>query len=158
MPPVMLKNLIDKTACGTTVPSRAARRKAKVAKVAQETLLRRRAEHFRILGTIAELLPREADIDGHAKGTLNTRELAAHAGVSGKAVTRAFQHCYRWRVFWLRWQGRNIEIRFERRVVEEILAAQAEPRKVGRLLVAHKKHREEVAPRQDPEARDTVAA
>lgn len=127
--------------------------KAKLAKVAQETLLRRRAEHFRFLGTIAELLPREADIDGHAKDMLNTRELAAHAGVSGKAVTRALQHWQRWRVLWLYWKGsRTRDIRFERRVVEDILTLRAtEPRKVVSLLKTHRKHREEVAPRRGPE-------
>lgn len=139
---------------------RAARKKATLAKTAQQTLLRRRAERYRILCAIVELIPRNTDIDGCAKGTLNCNELAAHVGVSGKAVIRALQHSYRWRVFWLHWKGqRNIEIRFERQVVEGILTAQVtEPRKVGRILVAHKKHREEVAPRRGLEARDSVAA
>lgn len=140
--------------------TKAQRGNAKLAKVAREILLRRRAEHFRILGAIAELLPRSADIDGRAMGTLNGRELAAHAGVSGKAVVRAFQHWYRWRVLWLFWKGhRTLEFRFERRVVEDILTTRAtEPRKVVALLVAHRKHSEEVALSRGPEERDMVAA
>lgn len=127
-----------------------AERKKARAEQALETKRRWRTESWRIMVAIAELVPKNADVDGCAKGNLNVNELAARVGVSKKGTIRALTHWHHWRVLWLRWQGRNIEIRFERQVLERILAAQAEPRKVGSLLVAHRKRREEVAPRHIP--------
>lgn len=53
----------------------------------------------------------------------------------------------RWHVLWLGRMGARVgEVRFERQIVDGILTARAtEPRKVGRPLLAHQKHREEVA-------------
>ena len=59
-------------------------RSPKLAKVEMETLQRRRAEHFRVLSAITELLPNGADMDGSATGTVRVAELAAQAGVSNK--------------------------------------------------------------------------
>lgn len=78
----MAKLLIENPA-----KTRVQRGKAKLGKMVLEALLRRRAEHFGILGAIAKLVPPSADIDGQATGALNERELRADAGVSGKAVT-----------------------------------------------------------------------
>src|SRR6516165_6943525 len=102
------------------------KRNLKLAAVERQTLLRRREEHFRVLRAIAEMLPTRGDhqeVDGRARGCLAARELAAYAGVSGKAVDRALQHWLRWRVLWVRWRGRQSwEIRFDRAVVGEVLA------------------------------------
>lgn len=121
---------------------------SKMASIAQETLLRRRGEHFLILGAIAELIPRDADVDGRAAGTLSDRDISRHAGVSGKAVVRALLHWQRWRVLWIYWKSSRVrDIRFERAIVEEALATRAaNPRKAVAFLTAHKAAREAIAP------------
>ncbi len=81
------------------------RRSPKLAKVEMETLQRRRAEQLRVLGAIAELLPRSADTDGRAIGTLRVGNLTAHAGVSNKAVDRSLRHWREWRGLWLFLEG-----------------------------------------------------
>lgn len=123
-------------------------KRAKVARMAQETLLRRRAEHFRVLAAIAELLPRDADVDGRATGTVTERDIAATAGTSRKAVTRALLHWQSWRVLWIYRKGSMTrDIRFQRAVVEEVLATRAaDPRKVVALLFAHQARRKAEAP------------
>jgi hypothetical protein len=127
-------------------------RSPKLAKVEMDTLQRRRAEHFRVLGAIPELLPRSADTDGRAVGTLHVAELAAQAGVSNKAVGRALEHWRRWRVLWLFWKGGRVwDVRFERSVVDALLvASKVSPRDVGQLLVKHKRQREVAAPMRVP--------
>lgn len=124
-------------------------KRAKVAAMELKTKLRRRAHHYRVLAAIAELIPRDADVDGHAKGTLRDEDIVGHArGVSGKDVIRALMHWQRWRVLWLWWKGaRTRDIRFDRGLVEKILATWAEePRKVLDLLREHRAQREAVAP------------
>lgn len=114
-----------------------------------KTKLRRRAHHYRVLAAIAELIPSAADVDGHAKGTLRDKDIAGHAtGVSGKDVVRAFMYWQRWRVLWLWWKGKKTrDIRFDRGLVEKILATWAEePEKVLDILRPHKAEREAIAP------------
>jgi hypothetical protein len=120
----------------------------KLSSAERETVLRRRSEHFRVLQAIAEMVPGDNDADGRAKGCLTVRQLTAHAGVSGKAVDRGLQHWRRWRVLWLGWRGQgNLEIRFERAVVEGLLAAWArDPHSVVPLLSARRAKRESRAP------------
>jgi hypothetical protein len=110
-----------------------------------ETLLCRRSEHFRVLTAIAEQCPNDLDIDGRASGTVSVAELAKRAGVSGKAVGRALKHWQQWRVLWIHW--RREQIRFERPVVESLLAAWAnDPRGLAFLLRKHRAKREAAAP------------
>ena len=124
----------------------------RLAKVEMETVQRRRSEQFRVLGAITELLPRSADTDGRAVGTLRVAELGAQADVSNKAVGRALEHWRRWRVLWLFWKGDRVwDVRFQRSVVDVLLAAsKASPRDVGQLLIKHKTQREAAAPRPVP--------
>jgi hypothetical protein len=83
---------------------------------------------------------------------LSVLEIATRARVSGKAASRAPSHWRNWRVFWLWWRGkRNWEVRFERKVVEELLATPAQG--IGAFLLAHKCRREaETAPVQESAA------
>jgi len=150
----------------TTQPTTSPRRNAKLAHAEIKTMRRRRIEHFRVLGAITELLPRSADIDGRATGTLRVAELVAHAGVSNKAVDRSLRHWREWRVLWLFWKGDRVwDVRFERAVVEALLTTWAtSPQRVGRLLLEHRRQREAVAPRrvhiaaQTPQTAESVAA
>jgi hypothetical protein len=121
-------------------------RNRKFAKEELKTLLRRRAEHFRVLAAVTDLLPKIADADGQASGAASAAELAKRAGVSGKAVNRALRHWQRWRVLWIHW--RRGQIRFERTVVEKVLAAWTnDPHGVASLLHKHRAKREGAAPR-----------
>ena len=90
-----------------------------------------------MLNAINGMIPRAEDLDGRACGTVAVLRVAERAHVSGKAVARALRHWQSWRIFWLWWKGkRNWEVRFERRVVEELLST---PRyAIGAFLVAHK--------------------
>lgn len=120
-------------------------RRANLARVEIETMHRRRVEHFRVLATIAEWFPKRADAGGRASGAVTVAELAKRAGVSGKAVGRALKHWQQWRVLWVHW--RREQIRFERALVETLLAAWADnPRSVASLLQEHRAKREAVAP------------
>jgi hypothetical protein len=114
------------------------------------TKQRRHDEHFRVLTAISELLPRSGDTDGRATGALRVGKLAAHAGVSGKAVDRSLVHWRAWRVLWLFWKGDHVwDVRFERRVVETLLTTRTNsPRQLGRLLIEHRRQREAAAPRR----------
>jgi hypothetical protein len=116
---------------------------------AMESARRRRAEGLQVLAAVNGMIRSEDDIDGRACGTVAVLEVASNAQVSGKAASRALRHWQSWRVFWLWWKGkRNWEVRFERRVVEELLST---PRHaIGAFLVAHKRRREaEAAPVQE---------
>jgi hypothetical protein len=124
------------------------RRKHKLACVEIETTQRWHAEHFRVLTAISELLPRSGDTDGRATSALRVADLAAHAGVSGKAVDRSLAHWRAWRVLWLFWKGDHVwDIRFDRTVVETLLTTRmGSPHQVGHLLIEHRRQREAVAP------------
>jgi hypothetical protein len=104
---------------------------------AMESASRRRAEGLQVLAAVNGMIRPEHDIDGRARGTVAVLEVASSAQVSDKAASRALRHWQSWRVFWLWWKGkRNWEVRFERRVVEELLST---PRHaIGAFLVAHK--------------------
>jgi hypothetical protein len=134
-----------------------ARSRSKLARVRTEVSSQRRLECIRTLVAIAELLPSRADISGRAAGTLSVAELSSAACVSRKAAARALRHWQRWRVLWLFWKGHRVwDVRFERAVVEAILAAKDNsPGELGQLLIEHRHQREAVAPR-DP--RKTPAA
>ena len=126
---------------------------SQVSQVAQfESARPRRAEYFRVLAGITELLHPGNDTDGCAKGSLSTIDLAAHAGVSRKAIKRALEHWRQWRVLWIYWKGsREWEIRFQRPIVEGLLEAwKNSPREVGGMLIAHQRRRMELAPRHVP--------
>lgn len=65
-----------------------------------------------------------------------------------------------WRVLWFTYKGKGIfEIRFERRVVVGLIAAQkVNPLEVKRLMLAHRQKRERIAPYREREAAVPVAA
>lgn len=134
------------------------RRNAKLASAEFETMKRRRVEQWRVLGAITELLPGSADTDGRAVGTLSVAELAAHAGVSNKAVDRALYHWREWRILGLFWKGDQVwDVRFERAVIESLLTAWTiTPREVSRLLIEHRRWREAMAPRRVPKTLGAV--
>jgi len=123
-----------------------------------ETMRRRHVEQFRVLAAITELLPRNGDTDGRATGTLGVAELAARAGVSGKAVDRSLGHWRTWRVLWLFWKGDQVwDVRFERAVVDALLTTWTiSPYQVGRMLIEHRRQREVVAPRRPKMATELV--
>jgi hypothetical protein len=127
-------------------------RSAKLARVQVETTQRRRVEQFQALSAISEMLP-------GATGTLRVAELAARAGISNKAASRSLNHWREWRVLWLFWKGDRVwDVRFERAVVENLLAACASsPREVGQLLIKHRKQREALVPRPLPKTPATFA-
>ena len=118
-----------------------------------ESARRRRAEYFRVLAEIAELLRPSSDTNGCASGSLSTIDLAAQAGVSRKAVKRALGHWRQWRVLWIySKRDRDWEVRFQRPVVEGLLEAwKNSPRKVGAMLIAHQRRRMELAPTRVPQ-------
>jgi hypothetical protein len=121
------------------------RRSSKPSRAEIETMQRRRVEHFRVLAAIADRFPKDADTAGRVSGAVSVAELAKRAGVSGKAVGRALKHLQQWRVLWVHW--RREQIRFERPVVESLLAAWAnDPRSVASLLQEHRAKREAAAP------------
>lgn len=118
----------------------------------------RRLECFRVLAAIAAQLPPIADNDGRAAGTLCVAGLSSAASVSRKATARALRHWRRWRVLWLFWKGHRVwDVRFERAVVESILAKKNSQRELGRLLIDHRRQREAVAPRSVPKTPREVA-
>jgi hypothetical protein len=125
------------------------RPRPKLARTQVEGDRQRRMECFRVLAAIAALLPSIADTNGRAVGTLGVAELSSVASVSRKATSRALRHWQRWRVLWLYWKGHRVwDVRFERAVVEAILAAKDNsPQELGRLLTEHRRQREAVAPR-----------
>jgi hypothetical protein len=109
--------------------------------VAVETTKRRRAEGVRVLDAINGMIPRTGDVDGRAGGIVGVLELAARAGVSGKAAARALAHWRNWRVLWLWWKGKRYwEVRFERSVLDDLLSTP--PSGIGAFLLAHKRRRE----------------
>ena len=112
----------------------------------------RRLECLRVLAAVALLLPSIADANGRAAGTLGVAELSSAASVSRKAAARALRHWQRWRVLWIFWKGHRVwDVRFERAVVEAILAAEDKsPWELGRLLTEHRRQREAVAPWNAP--------
>src|SRR5262249_42672422 len=105
----------------------------------------RRAERLRVLAAVCVLIPRSQDASGRAFGILAEQEIGKSAGVSHNAVARSIKFWRGWRVLWLHWRGsRHWEIRFERALVDNVLAAEAKKRQdVG---AAHRKQREAVAP------------
>jgi hypothetical protein len=106
-----------------------------------ETAKRRRVDGVRVLAAVNAMIPKSQDVDGRARGALAVLDVASSAQVSGKAVARALRHWQSWRVFWLWWKGkRNWEVRFERRVVEELLSTPQHA--IGAFLLAHKRRRE----------------
>ena len=111
---------------------------------------RRRDERFRTLRAIAELVRLNADVDGHATGTLKTHDISVRGGVSHGAVKRALAFWSRQRVLCSRREdsaGMIQEIKFERAVIEGILGALArDPSKVKLLIAAHRAKREAIAP------------
>lgn len=111
---------------------------------------RRTDERFRTLRAIAELIPLNTDVDGHAAGTLTVKDIARRAIVSHVAVRRALAFWSRQRVVCSRRQdsaGRIQEIKFERAVIEGILGALASDlSKVKLFIAAHKAKREAIAP------------
>jgi hypothetical protein len=117
-----------------------------------ESARRRRAEYFRVLAGIAELLRPSSDTNGCVSGSLSTVDLAAHAGVSRKATKRALGHWRQWRVLWIYWKGNRVwEIRFQRPIVERLLWAWKDsPRELGGMLIAHQRERMELAPARVP--------
>jgi hypothetical protein len=133
----------------STTNSKAQGSNRKLRLVALETAKRRRAEGILVLEAIRGMIPCTGDVDGRACGTVAVLDVAARARVSGKAAARALTHWRNWRVVWLWWRGkRNCEVRFERKVVEELLATP--PRGIGAFLLAHKRRREaEAAPAQE---------
>jgi hypothetical protein len=143
-----------------------ARRSPKLARADIETMQRRRVEQFRVLAAVADRFPKDADTAGRASGTVSAAELAKRAGVSGKAVSRALKHWQKWRVLWVHW--RREQIRFERVLVETLLAAWADnPRTVASLLQEHRAKREAEAPQPrvpktpligDPQTTETASA
>ncbi len=129
-------------------PKIPARPRPKVARAQREASGQRRLECFRVLAGVAASLPPGADTNGRAAGTLGVAELSSASSVSRKAVARALRHWQRWRVLWIFWKGHRVwDVRFERAVVEAILAAKDNsPRELGRLLTEHRRRREVVAP------------
>jgi hypothetical protein len=113
-----------------------------------ERRLRHRRERFEVLKAIAGLIPSSGDIDGRAKGVLSHSQIAEAARVSGKATTRALSHWRQWRVMRLCWlQGKILDVRFERQVVDALLSTEATaPQRTGELLIAHRRQREAKAP------------
>jgi hypothetical protein len=106
-------------------------------KTAREISARRRAEGIRVLAAVHAAVPRAGDLEGRACGIVAVLTVAERAHVSGKAVARALRHWQSWRIFWLWWKGRrNWEVRFERKVVEELLSTPQHA--IGAFLVAHK--------------------
>jgi hypothetical protein len=90
----------------------------------RETLRRRKAESFRVLKAISEMLPQSGDVECRARGDLSVPNIAAQADVSMKAVARSLAGWRRSRVLWLYWEGKRVwEVRFERSVVEALLTA-----------------------------------
>jgi hypothetical protein len=121
-------------------------KKLKVRLAAIETMKRRRTQGLQVLAAIEAMVPRGEDVDGRACGIVSVLAAAARAGVSGKATARAIGHWRNCRVFWLWWRGkRNWEVRFERRVVEDLLSLPAG--RIGSYLSAHKRRSEEESAR-----------
>ena len=115
---------------------------------AAERGCRHRRERFEVLKAIAELIPSSGDITGCAKGVLAQSQISEAAHVSGKATARALSHWRQWRVMRLCWlQGKILDVRFERQVVDALLSTEATaPQRTGELLIAHRRQREAMAP------------
>lgn len=129
-----------------------ARRSPKLSRAEIETIQRRRVEHFRVLKAVTELLEPTGAPDGCVTGTLSEFELSVRTGVSRKAAARSMRHWREWRVLWLWCKGGRVwDVRFERAVVDPLLAAWgSSPRTVGRMLIEHRRKREAIAPRRVP--------
>ena len=119
-----------------------------LAKTKAPTTGHRRRDAFAALRVISEMLPRSADIDGHAQGNLSVKQVAAAAGVSNKASARAFRFWRAFRVLWLAWRGKGVwEVRFDRQVVDHFIEMPAVTSgEVHKALMAHRQQRQAVAP------------
>jgi hypothetical protein len=116
-------------------------KKQKAQILAGETNRRRRADGLRVLAAVGNLVRRELDVQGYAKGTLDVVGLAGSAQVSRKATARALSHWRNRRVLWLAWRGhRTWEVRFQREVVDKLLSLPT--REIGSYLDEHKRRRE----------------
>jgi hypothetical protein len=115
---------------------------------AAERGMRHRRERFEVLKAIAGLIPSSGDIDGRAKGVLLESQIAEAARASGNGTSRALSYWRQWRVMRLCWlQGKILDVRFERQVVDELLSTEATtPQRTGELLIAHRRQREAKAP------------
>jgi hypothetical protein len=113
-----------------------------------------RRRNFAVLAAVAALIPSSGDVEGRACGTLAVGVIADAAKVTRNQVRRTFAWFRRTRVLWLRYQKpAAFEIRFQRQVVVGLLAAQRVcPREVGKLMLAHRRKREAVAPFTRPVA------
>lgn len=103
---------------------------------------------FLTLSAIRELVPQMGDVQFSAGGRVSLDALAASAGLTRGAVLKSLRVWRTWRVLWLHWQGEEIELRFDRRVVVGLLTAErVVPGEVGVLMARHRERREAVAPR-----------
>lgn len=98
-----------------------------------------------VLAAIEKLIPSCRDVDGHAAATLTLVELATAASTSRKRMRSYLWFFQNWRVLWLRRMPEAFEIRFERKVVEDLLAAKSS---MMTKMFAHRREREAVSPRR----------
>lgn len=106
-----------------------------------------RGQLFTVLGAVAKMIPSGGDVDGHAAGVLTVAGIAEYARLSGLKVRAALMHFKVWRVLWVRHRAGSVEVRFERRVIVGLLAAQRVcPLEVRHLMAAHRRRCEAAAP------------
>lgn len=100
-----------------------------------------------VLVTISILIPASGDVDGHASGLLCVGQIAEAAKISRNNVRRSLMYFRAMRVLWLAYREGRVEVRFERRLVKELLWAFCNaPEKITPLLSAHRLQREAIAP------------
>jgi hypothetical protein len=106
-----------------------------------------RGDLFAVLGTVAAMIPSSGDVEGRAAGVLTVADIAERSKVSRNKVKAALKHFRAWRVLWVQYQAGSVEIRFQRQVAVGLLAAQRVcPFQVKRLMAAHRRRREAIAP------------
>ncbi|MBZ5702594.1 MAG: hypothetical protein LAN84_12190 [Acidobacteriia bacterium] len=109
----------------------------------------RRAQ-FAVLAAVAGLVPVAGDLEGRASGLLSVEQIAEAANIPLEQVRWVLVFFRTWRVLWLRLgKTGGVEVRFQRRIVVGLLAAQrVVPLEVKKLLAAHRRKREAIAPRR----------
>lgn len=104
---------------------------------------------FAALRAIEAAIPRETDKDCEASGRVIFADLNHATALPVEAIRRSLTFLRDWRVLWVSFadHGEAAVIRFQRQVVVGLLAAERVcPHDVPRFMVAHRLHREKLAP------------
>jgi hypothetical protein len=96
---------------------------------------------------VASLAPKIPDTGCDAGTQIALAQIVGVTGLPSERVMESLKFLRTWRVLWVRFRGEMIEVRFQRSVVMWLLgAARVAPKEIGKLIAAHRRRREAIAP------------